>query len=107
MNPAIFVRGSPSNPLDVSEWLNDELVGESDAQYGQVGTAAREEEARATTLLEDGLELGLHQLWRKETKKHKPDLKQEILEQNMPPGPKDHALLHLQSACTRRRGGGM
>lgn len=59
VDPTVFEWGRLSNPLNISEPLNDELVGEYDAEYRQVGTAAGKKEARATTLLKDRLELGL------------------------------------------------
>lgn len=61
VDPALFKSGSLSNPIGISEWLNDQLVGEYDAEYREAGTAAREKEARTATLLKDGLELGLRQ----------------------------------------------
>ena len=57
IDPGIFVSGGLSDPLDVGESLNDELVGVDDAEYRQVGTTASEEERWATTLFKDALEL--------------------------------------------------
>ena len=57
IKPTLFVRGGLSDPHGVSESLNDKLVGENDAEHGQVGTATGEEEARAATFLKDTSEL--------------------------------------------------
>ena len=57
INPGIFLSSGLSNPLDVGNSLNDELVGEDDTENGQVSTTASEEERRARTLFKEGFDL--------------------------------------------------
>ena len=57
IDPAVFVSGGFSNPLEVSKPLNDELVGQDSAEYRQIGTTTSEEENRATRLFKERLEL--------------------------------------------------
>jgi len=56
-HPGIFLSGGLPDPLDVGNSLDDKLVGEDNTENGQVGTPASEEERRATTLFEEGLNL--------------------------------------------------
>ena len=44
IHPGIFLSGGLSNPLDVDNSLNNELVGEDNAENGRVGTTSSEEE---------------------------------------------------------------
>lgn len=59
IDSSISVGDSLFNPLGVGESLKGEIVGESSPEYRQVGTATRKDEARAATLLKDGLGLRL------------------------------------------------
>ena len=53
VNPAIFVSGGLSDPLDVGEALDDKFVGVDGAEYGKISASASEEESWATALFND------------------------------------------------------
>ena len=56
IDTGILLCSGASNPLDIGQPLNDELVGEDDTKYGQVSPTAGKEEGWATTLSNPGLE---------------------------------------------------